>query len=91
MNQTRIIFLLGCCLALVPDGASGGELIERGGRFIQLTTDLESPQEADTLVASFDAAVLEWIKFWDGRLRTGDSRKGNGLASWWPQCRTTTS
>ena len=64
MNQTRIIFLLGCCLALLPIGALGGELIEREGRFIRLTTDLESPQEADILVASFDAAALEWLKFW---------------------------
>jgi hypothetical protein len=65
MNQTRISFLLGCCFALAPIGAAGGELIEREGRFIRLTTDLDSPQEAEALVASFDAAAAQWIEFWN--------------------------
>ena len=41
------------------------ELLERDGRYIHLTTDLASSAEADSLVASFDAAVMQWIQFWN--------------------------
>lgn len=69
MNQARIIFVLGCCFAVVANGvvanwAVSGELIEREGRYIRLVTDLDSPQEAETLVTSFDVATSQWIEFW---------------------------
>ena len=38
------------------------------GQHIQLTTDLKSPQERETLVTSFDAAVEQFKRFW----RVGD-------------------
>ncbi|TWU58718.1 hypothetical protein Poly51_14980 [Rubripirellula tenax] len=41
------------------------ELVRVDGRFIELTTDLESRDEADALVASFDAAVDQWTSFWN--------------------------
>ncbi len=51
------------------DGTSerdrAGELYRVGGRFIELTTDLTSREEAETLVASFDAAVPQWASFWN--------------------------
>lgn len=34
------------------------------GKYVRLTTDLNSAEEAKELVASFDAAVPQWIKFW---------------------------
>lgn len=45
--------------------------MNRNGRYLELITDLESADEADTLVASFDAAVDRWKQFWsipDGQL-----------------------
>jgi hypothetical protein len=69
MNQTRLLVWLGCLLALTPAGFSGvalaAELLQREGRFIRLTTDLESAEEADTLVTSFDAAAGQWNQFWN--------------------------
>ncbi|MDB4331639.1 hypothetical protein OAA27_01070 [bacterium] len=38
--------------------------VRRRGQYIELVTDLESSQEADRLVASFDAAVTQWVEFW---------------------------
>lgn len=40
------------------------ELRERSGRHIRLVTDLRDAGEADTLVATFDAAVPQWMNFW---------------------------
>lgn len=56
-------------LVVVMTGAtsrvSADELLRRQGRYIHLTTDLASTKEAETLVASFDAAVPQWIEFWN--------------------------
>jgi hypothetical protein len=65
MNQTRRILWLGCFVALAPSGALAGDLLQLEGRFVRLHTDLESVDEANRLVASFDAAVPQWIKFWN--------------------------
>jgi hypothetical protein len=69
MNQTRLLFWLGCFFgfapAMPPDAAPAAELLHREGRFIRLTTDLESAEEADTLVTSFDAAAPQWSQFWN--------------------------
>jgi hypothetical protein len=69
MDQTRLIVWLGCtvllALAGLPGDAPAAELLEREGRFIRLTTDLDSADEADTLVTSFDAAVGQWSEFWN--------------------------
>jgi hypothetical protein len=67
MNRTRIVFLLSCGLfaALSSTDIIAAELIEREGQFIRLTTDLESAAEAEALVATFDAAVPQWVEFWN--------------------------
>ncbi len=41
------------------------DLVTRSGRYIELTTDLSSAAETETLVASFDAAVGQWVEFWE--------------------------
>ncbi|WP_146532746.1 hypothetical protein [Rubripirellula reticaptiva] len=75
MNRTWIFAWLVCVFTLVGDPVTavgqdiGGQnrtnLYRVDGRFIELTTDLESREEAETLVASFDAAVPQWTGFWD--------------------------
>lgn len=77
MIQSRLFFWMGCFVVLpltLPDGllnrlpanrAVASELLQREGRYIHLTTDLSSTEEADALVASFDAAVPQWIRFWN--------------------------
>jgi hypothetical protein len=69
MNRTRSLFWLGCFVALgsasAPISAPAGELLRLEGKSIRLHTDLASAEEARQLVASFDAAVPQWIKFWN--------------------------
>ena len=65
MNATRLVFLVGCFLWYAQVGSAVDQLLRREGRFVRLTTDLQSPQEAQSLVDSFDAAVLQWIRFWN--------------------------
>ncbi len=47
-----------------PSSALADQLLRREGRFIRLTTDVNSVAEAETLVESFDAAVPQWVDFW---------------------------
>ncbi len=64
---------LGVMMALPVFGQSGGEPVDRdsengdllriSGRHLELRTDLSS-QQADDLVAAYDAAVPQWEKFW---------------------------
>ena len=72
MNQTFI--RLGAVFAFT--GFWGGTsascqdgLRRLSGQHIQLTTDIAAQVEAETLVASFDAAVPQWEAFW--QLPTG--------------------
>ncbi len=65
MNRTRIVFLLILLVSASSVTAVAGEIIQRNGRHIDLTTDLESAAEAESLVASFDAAAGQWVKFWN--------------------------
>ncbi len=74
MNQTRLFFWLGCLVAFAPVSAEAGEFVRREGRFIRLTTDLESLDEIEMLVASYDAAVPQWMEFWN--------LPGDALATW---------
>ncbi len=46
-------------------GSAADQLLRREGRFLRLTTDLESEDEVQRLVDSFDAAVPQWIHFWN--------------------------
>ena len=64
MNQARVIFPLVWWAVIIPAGLVSGQLIERSGQHIRLLTDLESAAEAESLVASFDAAVPQWAAFW---------------------------
>lgn len=64
MNRTRSLIGLVCFVALAPLAAAS-ELIQVDGKSIRLTTDLASAEEAQRLVASFDAAVPQWIEFWN--------------------------
>ncbi|MGI9474370.1 MAG: hypothetical protein ACR2NZ_22705 [Rubripirellula sp.] len=72
MIQSRLFFWMGCFIALLvmlSEGmfatpVRGEELLQRDGRFIHLTTDLQTAEEAERLVASFDAAVLQWMEYW---------------------------
>ena len=65
MFQSQLIFGVGCFFALLAAPLRGDELFVRDGRYIHLTTDIASIQEAENLVASFDAAVPQWIQFWN--------------------------
>ncbi len=64
MNATRLVFFFGCYLWFAPIGSAADQLLRREGRFVRLITDLESEDEAQRLVESFDAAVPQWIRFW---------------------------
>src|SRR6056297_423836 len=66
MNQTRLMIALLCgCWMGDVSLAWSQSFQQHHGQYIDLTTDLESAQEAKTLVESFDAAVDQWIEFWD--------------------------
>ena len=66
MNQSQIVFLIvgWACAAGAADVASG-QFVQHSGQYIELTTDVATTAEAESLVASFDAAVPQWIEFWD--------------------------
>lgn len=53
--------------------ASGAELLRKSGQHIRLVSDAISAEDADTIVATFDAAVEQWKKFWD--LGDGQTRE----------------
>lgn len=74
MNQTRIVFLWGSLAAMFSASVVSGQLIQRSGKHIDLTTDLAAASEAETLVASFDAAAEQWLRFW----KRGDA----SIADW---------
>ena len=68
MQYTRILLLISCQavvygVAGLPH-STGDELVRQQGRFISLTTDCVSQDEAKALVESFDSAVPQWAKFW---------------------------
>jgi hypothetical protein len=64
MKQTRWILMVVALLGGLS--ASADDSLRRlKGQFLQLTTDLESQVEAQRLVDSFDAAVPQWIGFWN--------------------------
>ncbi len=65
MNRTRIVFLIGLLVTVPVASVAAQGLVKRSGRHIELTTDLAMPSEAETLVASFDAAAVQWFKFWN--------------------------
>lgn len=65
MKRTRIVLSVFCCLSWFACDAGGADLVQLQGKYIQLTTDLESLDECDALVASFDAAVPQWLEFWN--------------------------
>ena len=56
---------MGCVFALFVTPLQADELLVRDGRYIHLTTDIASAEEAEILVASFDAAVPQWVQFWN--------------------------
>jgi hypothetical protein len=66
MVSIKSLFLAAALLSITSavSVARGDQWIRREGRHIRLITDLESPEEADTIVATFDAAVDQWSKFW---------------------------
>ncbi len=66
MNRTWIVVVLACLLSIVDRGSAlADELFQLEGVFVDLTTDVESREEAETLVASLDSAVPQWISFWN--------------------------
>ena len=40
-------------------------LIRREGKYLELITDLDSEQEINTIVSTFDHAVEQWVAFWN--------------------------
>ncbi|MCH1496784.1 MAG: hypothetical protein L7U72_16310 [Rubripirellula sp.] len=54
------VFAMSDCAVHAADG-----LIRREGQFIELTTDLDSDDEINKLVSTFDAAVTQWVTFWN--------------------------
>ncbi len=65
MSETRVVFLLAVVVLAVVSAAAEDGLVRRDGQYVRLTTDLASREEAERLVESFDAAVPQWIEFWD--------------------------
>ena len=63
--QSQLIFGMGIISALLVLPLKAEELLVKQGRYIHLTTDIASAEEAESLVESFDAAVPQWIRFWD--------------------------
>lgn len=62
----RFLFALAA-LQLVGEthpALHGAELLRREGQHIRLISDSLSEMEADTIVATFDAAVEQWSDFW---------------------------
>jgi len=64
MHCTRFVLAVGCFFVSFCSQLNAGELVQREGRYVRLTTDLDSQEECDALVESFDAAVPQWIRFW---------------------------
>ncbi len=65
MKRTRIVLSIVWLFVWFTYEAKAADLVQRHGKYIHLTTDLESIAECDALVASFDAAVPQWLEFWD--------------------------
>ena len=61
-------FVFFCCFGLVSVVTSvfGADdaLTRREGKYLDLITDLESTDEVNAIVATFDQAVEQWIAFW---------------------------
>ena len=61
-------FVFFCCIGLVSVVTSvfGADdaLTRREGKYLDLITDLESTDEVNAIVATFDQAVEQWIAFW---------------------------
>ena len=74
MNGTRIgilAALVSIGLAISPKNGWSDDFLRRTGQHITLTTDIDSPEQVEDLVKSFDAAVPQWAAFWglpDGAL-----------------------
>ncbi|MDG2222530.1 MAG: hypothetical protein P8L85_14220 [Rubripirellula sp.] len=62
----RLIQFVAATLAVAGtlSVAGGADLVKRDGQHIELITDGIPAAEADTIVATFDAAVEQWSKFW---------------------------
>lgn len=65
MKRTWIVLTVGFWIAAFACCAGANDSIERHGKYIRLTTDLASATECDDLVATFDAAVPQWLEFWN--------------------------
>ncbi len=65
MKRSRIVLSVAFWIGTFVCCAGAADLIERQGKYIRLTTDLPSPTQCDDLVASFDAAAAQWIRFWN--------------------------
>jgi len=62
----RSIFVL-FLIAAVPSVTrvdAADELIQVKGKYLDLTTDLQSDAEIKLIVSTFDQAVLQWVSFW---------------------------
>ena len=59
-----ILFLLMMILAIFVQSAKAADgLIQREGKYLSLITDLESADEIDNIVSTFDHAVTQWVDF----------------------------
>ncbi len=65
MKRSWIFLLVAVWIGSFACRCSAAELVRRQGRYIDLTTDLESAAQCDALVAAFDSAVPQWIEFWN--------------------------
>ena len=67
MNGTRngiLAALVSIGFAISPLVSWSDDFVRRTGQHIRLTTDIESPEQVDDLIKSFDAAVPQWAAFW---------------------------
>ena len=65
MKQSRLIFFCVGWVVIASTASAADSLLRRDGRFLRLTTDLASADEAERLVESFDTALPQWIRFWN--------------------------
>jgi hypothetical protein len=65
MKRTWIVLLASWWIGGSDGGAAASDLVQLEGTYIRLTTDIESPSERAELLATFDAAVPQWLEFWN--------------------------
>ena len=65
MKLAILILCVGLCSFTSSATAAEDPLVRREGKYLELITDLDSEQEINTIVSTFDHAVEQWVAFWN--------------------------